>query len=116
MVVIVFKLVKGEFDESGHSQSHNDSCHNCSFHNWYCYSFIVSKLYKMHDVRNEDGQYAWIVPSKLFELQSKINASQEMIAESLKSVSEHNAEIAKLMQTLVDSTLVMHQSIVNQNS
>lgn len=76
---------------------------------------IVSKLYKMHDVRNEDGQYAWMVPSKLFELQSKINASQEMIAESLKSVSEHNAKIAKLMQTLVDSTLIMHQSIVSQN-
>lgn len=68
-------------------------------------------LWKMHNVKNKDGQYAWMIPQGMSELQDRISSSQEKIAQSMSEMSEHNGRVAKLLESLVNATLSMHQDI-----
>jgi hypothetical protein len=68
-------------------------------------------LWRMHNVRNKDGQYAWMIPQGMCDLQDRISASQEKIAQSMTEMSVHNGRVAKLLESLVNATLSMHQDI-----
>jgi hypothetical protein len=73
-------------------------------------------LWKMHNVRNKDGQYAWMIPQGMCDLQDRISASQEKIAQSMTEMSVHNGRVAKLLESLVNATLSMHQDIKSKDS
>jgi len=68
-------------------------------------------LWRMHNVKNADGQYAWMIPQGMCDLQDRISASQEKIAQSMTEISVHNGRVAKLLESLVNATLSMHQDI-----
>jgi len=72
-------------------------------------------LWRMHNVRNKDGQYAWIIPQGMCDLQDRISASQEKIAQSMVEMSDHNGKVAKLLESLVNATLSMHQDIKSKD-
>ena len=72
---------------------------------------IVARLYKMHDVKNSDGQLAWMVPSNYAEMAKKLNESQQLIVVSLKELSCHNAQTAELIKSSINALLEMRQDI-----
>lgn len=72
---------------------------------------LLFRLYKMHDVKNQDGEYAWMVPSSYAELQKDISESQRLIVGSLGELTVHNKQVAKLMESLVNATLSMRQEM-----
>ena len=72
---------------------------------------IVALLYKMHNVRNADGQFAWMVPSSYTELASKLTQSQELIVKQLTELSEQNRRVAELTQSSVNALLEMRQEL-----
>lgn len=74
---------------------------------------VVIRLFVMHNVKNEDGSYAWMTPDKWLEIQGRMSDTQDRIAMSMSELSEYNAKQLKLMQSLVDATLSMHQEIKN---
>jgi hypothetical protein len=53
-----------------------------------------------------------MIPSKWFEIQSQFSQSQEKIAKSMSDMSENNARVAKLLESLVDATLAIHHATI----
>jgi predicted PurR-regulated permease PerM len=75
-------------------------------------TLVVSvKIYKMHDVRNEDGEYAWMVPSSFISLQERLNESQERIVENIGESSRNQKEVGRLLESLVSVTLSLSQNL-----
>ena len=72
---------------------------------------IVAKIYKMHDVRNSSGEYAWMVPSGYVDLQKQISESQRLIVGSLGELTVHNKQTAELMQNSINALLEMRQEL-----
>lgn len=74
---------------------------------------ICVKLYKMHDVRNEGGQYVWYFPSKWSDLQKQINDTQEKIAVTMAELSNNNKQVSQLLESLVNAMLSLHQRTID---
>jgi len=72
---------------------------------------IVVKLYRMHDVRNTDGQYAWMVPSEWAELPTKLTESQERIVAALAENSANSQQERKLLEHLVNAAFSLTEEI-----
>lgn len=79
---------------------------------------IVAKIYKMHDVRNEDGEYAWMVPGKfmdmqasLTKMQAQMTASQEKMVEAITESINNNKQVGELLRSLTNATLSLHQKM-----
>ena len=70
---------------------------------------IVWMTYRMHNVKNEKGEYAWMFPSAWVELPKVITESQEKIAHSLAELSEHNAKNAQLQQSMINILVRLHE-------
>lgn len=75
-----------------------------------CAVFSV-RLYFMHNVKNQDGEYAWMIPSSFLDMQSQITKSQEKIVEAIAEASQNQRQVSKLLETLVNATLSLHQTI-----
>lgn len=73
--------------------------------------FIVLKLFTMHNKKNRDGQYSFMVPEGWCELQEKLNSSQERIVGAIAELSVHNSQSAKLLETLTNAVLEMRQEL-----
>ena len=63
----------------------------------------------MHNKKNSDGEYAFMVPDRWCELQEKFNHSQERIVSAISELSVHNAQSAKLLETLTNAVLEIKQ-------
>lgn len=72
---------------------------------------IVARLYKMHDVRNSDGQYSWMVPGSWSEIMQNLTETQKLMAGNLAELSIHNEKISKLLGAQTDATLLMYQEL-----
>lgn len=72
---------------------------------------IVAKLYRMHDVRNAEGEYAWMIPHGWTDLQRKISESQERIVELAVESSENNSKSSKLLESLTNAVVALHEAI-----
>lgn len=72
---------------------------------------VVTKVYKMHDVRNADGQYSWMVPDSWSEVQTNLIKTQELMAGSLSELTVHNKQISKLLGAQTDATLAMFEGL-----
>lgn len=65
---------------------------------------IVYKIYKMHDVRNSDGEYAWIIPGNFLDIQKQITDSQNIIVDVIKEVNTQQKYIGEILKNLVTET------------
>lgn len=65
---------------------------------------IVYKIYKMHDVRNSDGEYAWMVPNNFLDIQKQITDSQNNIVVVMKEVNIQQEHIGEILKNLVAET------------
>lgn len=65
---------------------------------------IVYKIYKMHDVRNSDGEYAWMVPNNFLDIQKQITDSQSNIVVVMKEVNVQQQQIGEILRNLVAET------------
>ncbi|MEJ2296553.1 MAG: hypothetical protein P8Y23_17535 [Candidatus Lokiarchaeota archaeon] len=65
---------------------------------------IVYKIYKMHDVRNSDGSYAWMVPTNFFDIQKQITDSQNNMVVLIKEMNEQQSQICEILSNLVSET------------
>lgn len=72
---------------------------------------IVAKIYSMHNVRNEEGEYSWMVPRKWMEFQETIVVAQERMVNTLNTFSENQIKMSKLLESLTNATLAMHESM-----
>jgi len=72
---------------------------------------ITAKLYQMHNVKNQDGEYAWMIPKDFLKMQAQITKSQEMIGEEIAESSRNQKQVSKLLETLVNATLSLHQAV-----
>ena len=72
---------------------------------------VVVRIFKMHDVRNADGQYSWMVPNAWSEIQENLIKTQELMAGSLAELTVHNAQISKLLGTHTDAALAMFEEL-----
>lgn len=67
--------------------------------------FFVTKLFRMHDVKDSSGQYAWMIPREWIELPKEISATQEKMIAALGEIMIHNKQSSKLMETLTNAVL-----------
>ncbi len=72
---------------------------------------IVAKLYRMHDVRNPDGQYAWMVPKEWADLANSLTASQERIVAAFAELSVSGQQERKLLEHLVNAAFSLTEEI-----
>lgn len=72
---------------------------------------IVYRIYKMHNVRNKDGVYSWIIPDSWIDFQSNMLESQERIVNTISESSVNHVRTGKLLESLTNATLALHQSI-----
>jgi hypothetical protein len=72
---------------------------------------LVSRLFKMHDVKDANGRYAWMQPQGGCDLQTKLNDSQERIVSAIAELSVHNSQSAKLLESLTNAVLEMRQEM-----
>jgi hypothetical protein len=75
---------------------------------------LVARLFKMHDVKDANGRYAWMQPQGWCELQTKLNDSQERIVSAIAELSVYNVQSAKLLESLTNAVLDMRQEINSQ--
>jgi len=72
---------------------------------------IVYRVYKMHDVKRDDGEYAWMVPYDWASFQKSIMESQERIVVKMAEASENHLKESQLLESLTNATLAMYGSI-----
>jgi type II secretory pathway predicted ATPase ExeA len=73
---------------------------------------IVYKVYKMHDVKNSDGEYAWMIPNNFIEFQQKMTDSQEKIVDTIRELSDNQHQVSRLLSNLVEATASLSQQII----
>lgn len=75
--------------------------------------FIIAaftiRLFKMHDVKNENGEYAFMIPTGYSDLQKQINTSQERIVGVMSEMLKNSVSQGELLRTLTNKVLEMHQ-------
>ena len=69
------------------------------------------KVFKMHDVRNEDGDYKWMGNDDATKINSNIIDTQKLMLEGLNALTRHNKQISKLLETQTNVTLVMFEEL-----
>lgn len=69
------------------------------------------RLHTMHDVRNDDGQYSWMVPNSWVKIQENLIETQKLMAGSLAELTVHNQQISKLLGVQTDATLAMFEEL-----
>ncbi|MBN2256686.1 MAG: hypothetical protein JW704_02530 [Anaerolineaceae bacterium] len=72
---------------------------------------IAVKLYRMHDVRNPDGNYAWMVPREWAELSGALTKSQERIVAACAELSASSQQERKLLEHLVNAAFSLTEEI-----
>ena len=72
---------------------------------------IVSRLYVMHDVKNSDGQYAWMISDEWAIIQKNMIKTQELMLTSIAELSVQNGQISKLLETQTNATLSMFEEL-----
>jgi len=72
---------------------------------------LVARLFNMHNVRNKDGGYAWMVPSNWIDAQTAIMESQERIVGAIAEIAVINKQSVQLSKSLTDAVLGMRQEL-----
>ena len=72
---------------------------------------LSAKLFKMHNVRNTDGTYAFMVPDAWAKLPEKITRSQELIVSSVGELSAFNKQNADLQKSMIDALMKLHERL-----
>jgi len=72
---------------------------------------IVAKLYRMHDVRNKDGEYSWMMPQGVTELFPKLIESQERIVAAFAELSANSQQERKLLEHLVNAAFSLTEEL-----
>jgi hypothetical protein len=65
----------------------------------------------MHDVRNEEGEYAWMMPRAWIDIQKSMVESQERTVATISQASENYIKMSKLLESLTNATLAINASI-----
>ena len=73
-------------------------------------------LHRMHDVRNADGNFAWMVPGSMIKIQENLIETQQLMAASLAELTVHNRQISKLLGAHTDATLAMFEELKKMRS
>jgi hypothetical protein len=69
--------------------------------------YFVTKLFHIHNVKDQSGQYSWMIPREWIELPKEISATQEKMVAALGEISVYNKQNSKLMETLTNAVLEM---------
>lgn len=72
---------------------------------------LSAKLFKMHNVKNADGTYAFMVPSAWAKLPEKITRSQELIVKSVGELAEYNKQNAAIQKSMIDALTKLHEQL-----
>jgi hypothetical protein len=72
---------------------------------------VVVKIYKMHDVKGDDGQYSWMFPREWGDLHVKLTDSQEKIAIAFQDLAESNKKERELLGHLVNAAFSLTEEI-----
>jgi len=67
------------------------------------------RIFRMHDVKNERGEYNWMFPSSVLELQKQISDSQERIVTIMNGISQNRERSDRLLESLTNVVLELHQ-------
>jgi len=59
---------------------------------------FVVKIYAMHNIKNEKGEYAWIIPSGWSEVQADLARSHEKVVEAIAELSVINKNTGEAIQ------------------
>lgn len=72
---------------------------------------LLVKVYKMHDVKNQNGEYAWMVPSEWYSLHSRLVESQNGITNAISEMAANHAKQGELLKHLVNAAFSLTEEI-----
>jgi len=77
--------------------------------------FVIVKIFRMHDSKDEKGEYTWMVPRDWAETNRIIGESHKQIMTTLSELSATNSQSTKLLESLTDAVLRMNQEMKSRS-